>query len=106
MRKLIVLVAACIFSLNAIAQDYQNDKSRSSDKNTVKYCAKMKDGKMMVTKDDVMLTADAKLANGMTIKTDGTIIKEDGKQIALKNGECIDSNGNMKLPTEGKKDQM
>jgi len=98
MKKVIVLIAACIFSLSAMAQDYQSDKSQKPTPSSVKYCAKVKDGKIMVMQNDKDLTVDVKLANGTTIKMDGTIVKSDGTQTMLKNGECADNTGMVMNP--------
>src|SRR5437870_5102162 len=98
MKKLIVLITACIFSLNALAQDYsskQDNKMQNTKQTMVKYCAKLKDGKIMMMQDKKELTVDVTLANGTTIKTDGTVLESDGSQRILKNGDCVDNSGNM-----------
>ncbi len=104
-KKIIVLIAACVFSLNIVAQDYQNDKTQKPNQANVTYCAKLKDGKIMVMQNKKDLTIDVKLANGTTIKTDGTVVKSDGTQTILKNGECVDNMGNMINPKSGDKMQ-
>jgi uncharacterized protein YdeI (BOF family) len=96
MKKIIILITFCIFSLNAMAQD--DSKVQKPNQTNVKYCAKLKDGKIMVVQNKNELTIDVTLANGTTVKTDGTIIKTDGSQIILKNGECIDNSGNLINP--------
>jgi hypothetical protein len=103
MKKVIVLITVCIFSLNAMAQD--NQKMQKQDQRTVKYCAKLKDGKITMMQDKNELTADVNLANGTTIKTDGTVITSDGSQTILRNGECVDNSGNMINPKSGDKMQ-
>jgi hypothetical protein len=102
MKNLAVLIAACVLSLNVMAQD-PNTKTQTPDQQPVRYCAKMKDGKIMMQQDKKEMTADVTLSNGTTIKTDGTVLKSDGTQIMLKNGECIDNTGNMVGP---KSDRM
>jgi hypothetical protein len=105
MKKFIVLIAACVFSWGAMAQDNPNTKTPTPNQSTVKYCAKMISGKIIVQQDQKDLIADANLVNGTTIKTDGTIIKSDGTQSMLKNGECVDNNGNLINP-KMKEDKM
>jgi hypothetical protein len=92
MKKIIVLITICIISLNALAQD--QDK-KMQNQTTVKYCAKMKGGKIVIMQNNNDLVIDVTLANGTTVKTDGTILKADGTQINLKKGECIDNSGNI-----------
>ncbi len=57
------------------------------------YCAKMRDGKMVVIFEGKEIGADVFLKNGTTIKPDGTIITKDGVRSSLKEGECIDADG-------------
>lgn len=57
------------------------------------YCAKMRDGKLIVIHDGKELTTDMFLKNGSTIKPDGTVITREGVRTNLKEGECIDGNG-------------
>jgi hypothetical protein len=93
MKKLIVLITVCIFSLNAMAQDaYANADSKPHGD---KYCAKMMNGKMMVMYEGKEITSDVSLANGMQVTANGTLIKNDGSKVTLKNGECIDKDGNI-----------
>ena len=102
MKKLIVLMTTVIFSLNAVAQDYQDNNKVQ--KENVQYCAKVKDGKTIVMQDKTEIIADVNLANGITIKRDGTVIRPDNSQRVLKNGECIDNKGVMVNPDEMKKE--
>jgi len=109
MKKLIVLIAGCVFACNVMAQDTKSDnksstahKSSTSTKHA-EYCASMKDGKLMVHHGSKHLANDTTLSNGITIKTDGTVMKKDGTQLTLKNGECIDQNGTVMASHHNKK---
>ena len=63
------------------------------------YCAKLRDGKMIVMHQGKELTGDVFLTNGATVKPDGTVITRDGVRTRLNDGDCIDINGNI---TRGK----
>jgi hypothetical protein len=88
--KAIIFLTAGMLSLNAIAGTMGSDDHMGD-----KYCAKMKDGKMVVMKGDTEVMNDVTLANGTKIKKDGTVIKKDGSMMVLKEGECVDKDGKM-----------
>jgi hypothetical protein len=92
MKKLTFLIATLI-SIYTFAGDGSNTEHGS------KYCAKMKDGKLVVMHNDKTLTSDATLDNGTTIKTDGTILKKDGSTVMLKAGECANMEGKVMKET-------
>ena len=94
MKQIIWVTIALVLSFNIIAQN-NNPKSYGSG-----YCAKMKDGIIVVIYQDNPITSDILLDNGATIKPDGTIITKDGNRIMLKDGECINQDGTM--PTKEK----
>ncbi len=93
MKSVFILIGACFFSFSAMAGD------DAMVYHPAKYCAKMKDGKLVVMHEGRQLAYEATLTNGTKIKTDGTIIKKDGSTVMLKNGECIDKEG--KIMEEG-----
>lgn len=57
------------------------------------YCAKLRDGKLIMMHDGAIMTGDVTLENGTQIKIDGSVVKPDGETIVLKDGECIDKKG-------------
>jgi len=59
------------------------------------YCAKMRDGKMVVMHEGKEITSDVFLKNGTTVKPDGTIISKEGVRVSLRDGQCIDANGKL-----------
>jgi hypothetical protein len=61
--------------------------------NDEQYCAKLRDGKLVVMYAGNILTGDVTLKNGTQIKIDGSVVKPDGETIALKDGECVDKDG-------------
>jgi hypothetical protein len=84
-RTIVIVMLASILSVYAIA-------------NTVfihpeKYCAKMKDGKMVVMHQGSAIMTDVRLDDGTMVKMDGTIIRTDSSKSKLKVGECISKDG-------------
>ena len=68
-----------------------------------KYCAKLKDGKLVVMHRGAVLNSDVTLANGTVVKTDGTIVKKDGSTLMLKENDCIDKAGKVAEENTNKK---
>lgn len=65
------------------------------------YCAKMKDGKLVVMHDGKPITGDVFLKNGTTIKPDGTVITKEGVRTVMKEGSCIDADGKFDVLKKG-----
>lgn len=115
MKKVIVLITGCIFTIGAIAQQdnkYNQNKNQNPNQgenmqDTVKsnmYCAMLKDGKILLMQDDKPVETEIPLNEGARVTTGGTVIKEDGSIVVLNNGDCIDMNGNISnMPGKGKK---
>ncbi len=87
--KNLILLLALIFSLKVLPENRDIFPIQNEDK----YCAKLKDGKIMVVHEGSPIAADITLTNGTTIKSDGTVINKDGTSFTLKEGECVDKNG-------------
>lgn len=85
MKTILFVIAAGFLSLNAI-DDLPN-------KYVGQYCAESNDGILNVIHEGVVLETDAKLANGTTVKTDGTIIASDGSIFMMSIGDCVDHEG-------------
>ncbi len=67
------------------------------------YCAKMKDGILVMVSEQKEIIQEIILANGTVIKPDGNIIRKDGTSIILEDEECVDSDGNkVKAKTKDK----
>lgn len=96
MKKVFCLVAGSIFALNVFAQSAGDDMTTgsSSEMWKDKFCAKMINGKTVVMHNDKELTSDFTASSGVKIKTDGTVIKKDGSTLMLKEGECVNTQGN------------
>jgi len=106
MKKLGFVLAACLYLSFAAAQNSSDQLLANNNHGTNNYCAKMKDGKMMIMHDNQELTADVTLDNGVKITTAGDVIQTDGKKRMLKSGECVNSFGKviMHKKTTAKKD--
>jgi len=96
MKKIILILGNFLLTLtlNANAQDnpvkIENDTEDSS-----LYCVMLMDGKTMLMTEGKQVYTDIKLDNGIIIMTDGTVQKIDKTIISLKNGDCIDQDGNI-----------
>lgn len=62
-------------------------------------------GKMMQMKM-VPMEQNMTLKNGDMVMTDGTVMKKDGKQMTLKEGECVNMSGKVKESKMMKDDKM
>lgn len=80
----VVLAVLVLFHFSDYASRFPGDDS---------YCAKLRDGKLVMMHNGEVMTADVTLENGTQIKTDGSIITQDGKTIVLKDGECVNKKG-------------
>lgn len=74
----------------ATAQDQQRDRLRIHDHLMVR------DGKMLQVRDgqEAAVTSPLILNNGATVNPDGTVRMRNGKQLRLRDGECLDMDGN------------
>ena len=94
MNKVLITGIASLTFLMA-AQDPQKVISAGSNSGEVRYCAMLKDGKMVLLKDNAPVAADIELKDGSLVSQDGSIRRKDGTRISLSNGECVDVNGNV-----------
>jgi hypothetical protein len=69
----------------------------SNTQNNPTYCAMLMDGKMILTAEGKQVYASVKLANGTIVRTDCTVVKTDKTKVHLKNGDCVDQDGNIIL---------
>lgn len=90
MNKLIIAIISCILVLSSTAQNSNNKNYHSK-----KYCATTQNGQTVIMHEGKAITKDVTLSNGIKIATDGMITKNNGTQVSLKSGQCIDMNGNI-----------
>ncbi len=86
MRSFFLILITSLFTLLGVF----NDPGKSDD---TMYCAKLRDGKLVIMHEGAVVTGDVTLENGTQIKTDGSVVKPDGETVVLKDGECIDKKG-------------
>jgi hypothetical protein len=88
-----LLIATCVcLSAGLFAATYGIGQHSKKD---ISYCALLKDGQITLTADGKQVYADVKLEKGIKITTDGTVIYPNGFKVILKNGECVDRDGNI-----------
>jgi hypothetical protein len=90
MKKIAILLAAAAFSFNVMAGNPGDDKDKSHGD---KYCAKKKDGKVVVMHKGDPITSNVTLDDGRIIKPDGAIVEKDGSWAMIKEGQCFSKSG-------------
>lgn len=97
MKLLIVsgLLASCI---NASAQNTDVDNGTRD----TPYCMTMQGSSAVLMANGIAATQKVVLKNGIQITTDGVITWPDGTSRTLKDGECVNQNGNS-MPSDGRK---
>jgi hypothetical protein len=88
MKKAGILLGGLLLSAGLFAQSGESDSTK-------RYCAKLMDGIVIMTEEGKQVSQEVTLSNGTVIKSDGTITKKDGSKIFLKDGECVDKDGNV-----------
>jgi hypothetical protein len=107
MKKILLILATAALSLGSFAGNPDENKGRKNDPD--KYCAELRDGVIKVMHNNEELTADVTLSNGTKIHPDGTITREGGYNRMLKEGECVNMDGqieNSGVPANKSKDKM
>ena len=96
MKKLIILIAAAIFTLGAFAQDDSEKKMHKMD-HKMKDCVMMKDGKIIMMKNGKTMAMDKEmtLGNGTKVMPDGKLVMKDGTTKMMKDDETVYLDGKM-----------
>jgi hypothetical protein len=104
MKKIMLIVCCSIISLNVFSQDAAA-KTKASGNPSLEYtyCAKVIDGKMMMTQEGKQMTSDVTLENGTKITTDANVITANGAKTALRSGQCVDKDGRITEPQKDMK---
>jgi hypothetical protein len=103
--KKIAFVLCALFAVSiAGAQVSANAGNKNREKNAQihRYCAKLKDGILVMMEDDHEMTVDVTLPNGTQVKTDGSVTRPEGTVVILEEGECVDEGGNISPAPGGK----
>ncbi len=101
--KMVLLVVVLVFiSFGALAQDSTGmnpgKKTSVSPHEEGKYCVLLKDGKVIVMLNDRIIDHDIVFKDGSKLTPSGDFIKK-GKTTVLKNGDCVDKNGELTIHT-------
>jgi hypothetical protein len=102
MKKLLIMFLAIIFTVGAVdAQVTKVGQKKQGNKNMA--CYVMKDGKMYhcMAGKETLMEKEVTLKNGEKIMPNGTCKMKDGKEMTLKNDECVDLNGKFHKSHEG-----
>ena len=95
--KMMILVFMSMIMLTGtiVAQSQQEEQKTQQDAVAKNEHLVMNDGKMMHNMDgkEMQIENDKTLKNGTTIKPDGSYQLKNGKQLSLRNGQCMDMNG-------------
>ena len=95
--KTAIITACMLLGLSVNAQD---DKTPTQANKTSTYCFEAKGEILILTRDGLPVNNDIKLENGTRITANGRIIKPDGTEKLLKEGECTDINGDLMKPAK------
>jgi hypothetical protein len=87
----------CVFLLGCMIKLYANSLDEQPPARTL-YCIELKDGIPVLTSDGKPVLTEVTFANGTKIKTDGTVVKKDGTQFVLKEGECVNDSAEVSKP--------
>lgn len=90
-RSLFLILSGCGLFLGLVSV---NNTDSSIDVIN-KYCAIMRSGKVEVIHQGKSIVNEVILANGTTVKPDGRVFMASGKIKRLKDGECVDKEGNI-----------
>ena len=95
--KKMILVSMSIIMLTGtiVAQSQQEEQKMQQNAVTKNEHLIMKDGKMMHNMDgkEMQMQSDMTLKNGSMIKPDGSYQLKNGKQLRLRDGQCMNMNG-------------
>ncbi len=96
MKTIITLISCTAFSFYVMSQDPKVIQKQEPNPNIEKYCSELRDsGVIVIVRGGKEILEDVTLANGVTLKMNGVVAKKDGTSFILKNGECIDTLGNL-----------
>ena len=86
-----------VFVLGCVVQLYANSIDRKQQNQSL-YCVELKDGIPVLTSGGRPVLVEVTLENGTKIKTNGTVIRNDGTQFVLREGECVNDSVEVSKP--------
>lgn len=92
--RIAILILSCVIFTGSFAQESPKDYSNMT-KPGVMFCGMQKGNRLVVVQENKVITKDVILDNGLTVKRDGSVLKNKEKMFKLKDGDCINSNGDM-----------
>lgn len=102
LSKVLLLIAPCLMALTGYTQDSTGinpgKKTTVSPHAEGKYCVMLKDGKVVVMLNETLIDHDIVFKDGSKLTPTGDFIKK-GKTTVLKNGDCVDKNGELTIHT-------
>jgi uncharacterized protein DUF6799 len=110
-KKLIVLIAAFVFTGTVFAQDYNKTQSttqtqQDKTKKDMDKAVVMKGGKVYDVREgkSILITSDITIGSS-TVMPDGTVKMKDGTTAMLKDGDCVRADGTVKAGTDKMKEK-
>lgn len=101
MKKIFLLLASALFLTGGavMAQDQDRDRTKQQDRIHQEDHLRLKDGSCLIVKKGVetKLQEPLKLTNGTVVNPDGSYQLQNQQRYQLRDGECLDMNGNRYL---------
>jgi len=95
MKKVLIILVAMVFATVSVNAQVTKPEQKKATFHKNMTCYMMKDGKMYHSMGgkETLMEKEMTLKNGEKVMPDGVCKMKDGKQIQLKNHECIDEMG-------------
>ncbi|MEQ7801946.1 DUF6799 domain-containing protein [Pedobacter sp. ASV1-7] len=95
MKKLLIILVAVVFATASVNAQVNKPEQKKTNHSKSMSCYMMKDGKMYhsMAGKETLMEKEVILKNGEKIMPDGTYKLKNGKEMMLKNDECIDAMG-------------
>lgn len=96
MKRLLIVLVSILFASASVNAQVTKPMPKKNTQSKSMNCYVMKDGKMYhsVGGKKTLMDKEVTLKNGEKIMPDGVCKMKDGKEMTLKNDECIDAMGN------------
>ncbi|HEY0029259.1 MAG TPA: DUF6799 domain-containing protein [Bacteroidia bacterium] len=93
MKKQITFIVGCVFAVSAASQEIYNEQDPAV--KPERYCATLKDGKILLMLDNKPVDAEVSLLDGSKVTTAGIVVRKDGTVVNMNDGDCVDKEGNI-----------